>query len=511
MTGIRLGMQPLRTTIFVPTVTVDPSARTITGTITLFGIPSTDGRIIEAGALTPRDPLSRVKLLVDHDHAQPVGYMTALEIDDEKAGATFYVPEGAAGDRALADAKAGLRDGLSVGFAAAAGGYFWDEEDQLHYTAGELYETSLCAIPAFQDAQVEEVAAALAAKPRKDTRMNREQLAAALAAGQITQVQHDAALAALNAVEAAARPAAPAPVAPAAGTPGEPVPAEYAAGPQGAPAPLGRTEDRPASFQTVAADIAEAARRQDRAGILEAVNLALGEVGVADDAGNAFIGRPEWIGEVWQARTEGRPWIDSLGGVQPLTGTKVEGFRWARADEYTETGTDKEARVKPYAGNFAEVATGKRKTIKVEEDSERWGVGSKVDRIYTDLGSPDLIASLFGLLGADFDADSDAHVRSVIVEAAQAEMTIGETPTQIVDATLVKALTRTALRLKRIGATLAQVWVAEDLFEDFSELTVAQLPAWLANSIGFVDLSDGTAQVTSKLKVDVDFGLDSGE
>ncbi|MCC2032456.1 hypothetical protein, partial [Microbacterium allomyrinae] len=41
--------------------------------------------------------------------------------------------------------------------------------------------------------------------------------------------------------------------------------------------------------------------------------------------------------------------------------------------------------------------------------------------------------------------------------------------------------------------------------------TVAQLPAWLANSIGFVDLSDGTAQVTSKLKVDVDFGLDSGE
>jgi len=527
--GIRLGMAPMPVEIFAADASVDPAKRTITGLITVFGVESSDGRIIEPGAFVEvRDPLDRVKLLVDHNHSDVRGYMTALDITPTEARATFHVPEDrdGLGDAALETATLKLKNGLSIGAAAKAGGYFWDENDVLHFTALELFETSLCGIPAFQDAQVEEVAAHLAHK-RKEAPVNREQIEAAFAAGQITAEQRDAALSTLTAVEASAAPvqiAAPAaPVAAAVSqiptAPGVVVPAEYAAGPQNTnaqPTENAYAADRPTSFAELKREISRFAKAGDRDGLVRYVNAELGKVGVEqiDDDSNAFL-RPDFEGELWGANTEGRPWIDSFGGAAALTSDKIEGWRWARSDEYTGTGDDVEARAEIYEGNFAEVPTGTRKLVKVEAPIDQWGVGLKVDNMPLDLGSPDLVDSLFRLIALDYDKDSDARIRALVLAAATQPTTAdgadaGTDPDPVIDSSVLGALTGTVLALKRIGAKLDQVWLSEDVFTDFSELTVAQLPAWIANQLGFVDLSDGSAQVSSALRMEIDFGLPAG-
>ncbi|AMB58243.1 hypothetical protein AWU67_04570 [Microterricola viridarii] len=126
--------------------------------------------MIEAGALRPRLPLSRVKLLIDHDQRQPVGFLAELDSDARRAA--FSVPEGDEGDKALEQAANGLRDGLSVGINVLdePGAYMYDENTgTYHVYAAELVEVSLCAIPAYQDAGVTSVAAARATPTPKES------------------------------------------------------------------------------------------------------------------------------------------------------------------------------------------------------------------------------------------------------------------------------------------------------------------------------------------------------
>ncbi|MGN7978112.1 head maturation protease, ClpP-related [Microbacterium sp. 22195] len=341
------------------------------------------------------------------------------------------------------------------------------------------------------------------ATPRKETSMNREQLAAALAAGTITQAQHDDGIRILDAmaspvaseVAAAARDAAASfggslqAAAPAAGVPGVAVPAEYSAGPSNVPQPGARVTERPASLMNIARDAAE--RIQARASIQEVVagiNNALTNVVPADDAGEAFL-QTEKIGEVWQAVPEGRPHVDALGGPKPLTGPKIEGWKWTLPTPVLQA----------YAGNLAEVPTGEWKTEKVEETPSRWAFANKVDRIYTDLGSPALVASLLTILRRGHGPVSDNAVAADLVAGATALS--GTAP-----ATLIDAITRSFLQLKKIGAVPTQFWMGETAFTDFSNLKISDLPAWIANATGFVKL-DGNTSLANVFDVDVDFQL----
>ena len=145
-------------------VTVDTEARTIRGLVVPFGPAghTSQGRFtFGAGSLAWAADLRRVKLLVEHDQRQPVGFATDLRETPAGIEATFTVPAGPAGDQALAEAAAGLRDGLSVGVAL-------DERTQRARTraqgaavaaAGQLREVSLVSVPAFDDARVQSVAA----------------------------------------------------------------------------------------------------------------------------------------------------------------------------------------------------------------------------------------------------------------------------------------------------------------------------------------------------------------
>jgi len=186
---------PIHFMAYAADVTLSAEARTISGTITVFDVPTNDYRklILHEGALRPRLPLSRVKLLRDHDSRDPVGYMASLSADTKTA--VFKVASGESGDRALFEAHPDnkLRDGLSVGIQVLSepGAYLYDTETgEYHVYAAELLEVSVCAIPAYSDAQVAQVVASYAIPPatlttpaptpKEETTMDPETLAAQL-------------------------------------------------------------------------------------------------------------------------------------------------------------------------------------------------------------------------------------------------------------------------------------------------------------------------------------------
>lgn len=331
------------------------------------------------------------------------------------------------------------------------------------------------------------------ASPRKEPRMNREQLAAALASGTITQAQHDDGIRVLDALagspSAAYDPGHPGYAPATAGAPGAAIAGEYAAGPRESGQPAARVTERPVTLMSVATDAASLIQsRAPLAEVLSGINNALSNVVPADDQGEAFL-HTQRIGEIWQAIPEGRPHVDALGGPKPLTGAKIEGWKWVLPTPVLQA----------YAGNLAEVPTGEWETRKVEEEPGRWAFANKVDRIYIDLGSPDLIASLLTMLRRGHGPVSD--------NAVAADLIAGATPLAgAAPATLIEALTRAFLQLKKLGAAPTQFWMGEAAFTDFAELKVSDLPAWIANATGFVEL-DGKTSLANVFDVDVDFQL----
>ena len=113
------------------------------------------------GAARPFAPGSltmgpHTKLNLDHDPTQPVGVLTAAEPSAAGLMATFHIPAGPRGDQALADAAAGLRDGLSVGADVDAAD---TTDDGTYVTAAHARHVALLSEPAYDTARVTHVAA----------------------------------------------------------------------------------------------------------------------------------------------------------------------------------------------------------------------------------------------------------------------------------------------------------------------------------------------------------------
>jgi ATP-dependent protease ClpP protease subunit len=418
---------------------------------------------------TEADNLDRISDNIAAMYAEKAGGTAAAWRDVMKAETWYTAGEAVA---------AGLADRVEGDTA----------DDETEPAASAQFDLSMFAHAGRAAAPAPVPVAAMAAT-RKETRMNREQLAAALAAGTITQAQHDDGIRVLDALAAAPTQAAAQPLAPAAGVPGEPVANEYAAGPTAVAQPAAQTHERPVTLMSIATNAAELI--QQRASIHEvtaSINNALTNVVPANDAGEGFL-HTDRIGEVWQAEPEGRPHIDALGGPKPLTSTKIEGWKWTLPKPVLQA----------YAGNLAEVPTGAWATQKVEETPTRWAFANKVDRIFTDLGTPALIASLLTMLRRGHGPVSDNAVAADLVAAATALG--GAAP-----ATLIDAITRTFIQLRKLGAAPTQFWMGETAFTDFAKLKVSDLPAWIANATGFVQL-DGNTSLANVFDVDVDFQL----
>jgi HK97 family phage prohead protease len=461
---------PVELSVAVRHLALDTAARTITGTITVYNSPSTSQRVLfHDGALRPREPLRKVKMLREHVTSDSVGYMTEF---DGKETATFYVPEGANGDRALEEAANGIRDGLSVGFHTFE--YLWGDDETFHVYDAELYEVSLCAIPDMADAGVTNVTMSLTPGTTPNTieseNMNPAQLATALAGGTITQATHDRELG----VWLAANPPAPA-VAPTA-TPDALALADLQAGPEAQqPHAAVHVQDRGLSLAQVTERLSTAVRESGgRAG---AIVLALADIIPAMDQGTAFINREDWIGELFTARETTRPWIDSFGTPQALTGMVRRGWRW----------TDRVTGVAKYAGNKTPVPTGTVSTEPYEVKAERWAGGWDIDRAFVDFGDTAFLSAFWEAATDDYKNVSDADVAIKVMKLALANQTGAAA------ADVLSAITRIASRGRRIkGAQINRFVLAPNLFDQYAALTKEKVPFWLANSVGGVDLQAGS-------------------
>lgn len=439
------------------------------GTITQYGvlIPS-HGMVLEPGCLTPRSPLSAVKMMRDHNHSDPVGYM--FTVDSAVTDATFQI---APSERARVQQEVidKLRDGLSVGFTALE--YDIDDDWVFHVLAADLYEVSLCAVPAVVGAGVTSVAAALATLRKENRTMNRAQLAAALAAGTITQEQHDTALAVLEATELAATPPAPTNVA-----------TEVQAGPDlqtQQPAPI-HTAPRACSLDQAIRNISAAFNTMDRG----AIQLAIADVVPADDAAKAWL-REDWQGELWRAEDVARNWINAWGEPGQMTAFYGKGWRWVDEPEVDE-----------YAGNKTEVPSNE---ISNEPDTFtgfRIAAGWDVDRIFEDFADPDFTASFWAAAMCDYKRKSDIGIRTRTVAAAKAPGAIvagaGGTAT-VSSGGVVPLLKQVVKDVRAVGGRVNRIFLGDTQFGLLEDLSTEDLPLWLKNATMDVDIADGTADI----------------
>ena len=476
-------VRPRLSALHVPSavrLSVDPTARTISGTASVYGqlVPS-HGMILEPGCLNSRQPLNKNKMLIDHDQRQPVGFLAS--VDEGTLDVTYSIPEGPEGDAALDSATKGLRDGLSVGFTALE--YFFDEEYVIHVTAADWYETSLCAIPAIADAGVTNVAAAVATtEPKGNPTVNRAQLAAALAAGTISQEAHDAALATLEAVEAslAVRPDAPA------AQPAQPVNPEQANlnaiadGPAAPEHPRVEVRQRDANLATIAQRISAGVRSGEFTAV-DQIGLAIGEFLPAQDAGEAFT-RPEWLGELRTLAKTDRPWVDAIGSPLPLNSLKAEGWRWDEEPDVDELSVD----------TLDEVSGNDPTT---EGDAfKAFGIAAahRVKRSVVDFADPQFTTDFLAARYRRYLYKSNAGIRARMLAAATAPAgTVAEGGVVAVMKQLVKDV-------RAVGGRLNRIFLDNTLYEELEDLDVgptATLPLWLRQASIGINLADATADV----------------
>lgn len=434
------------------------------------------GMILHAGCLEPRTPLVKSKLLRDHDHHQPVGFM--LSVSDDRQAAAWQV-----GASHLAQVQTDIdehtRDGLSVGFNITE--YEIDDEWVLHVYRADWYETSLCAIPAVHEAGVTGVAAALATARKENRTMNRAQLAAALAAGRITQEQYDASLAALEATEQLAQ----ADVVFAAPTAVEPDVAVLA-GPDNQatppPAPTAQVRERSTLAQVTNRLIAAV-----NTGSHSAFALALADIIPADDAGAAFM-REDWQGELWRNDENLRPWIDAFGAPKELKSLKGRGWEWGDEPEVDE-----------YAGDKTEVPTNEISTLEKQFTAFRIAGGWDVDRAFEDFADEEFWASFWPAVMRSYKRKSNAGVRTRLLAAASA-------PAGTVTAGGVKAVLKQVVRDVRPYGRANRIFLGDDLFSELEDLDTENLPLWLKSAEIGVDIAEGTG-TAGKLNIQLDTTL----
>ena len=349
--------------------TADHDARTITGVVVYYGRPAdaSSGRVqFEAGSLLLPDDLSRIKLCLDHDHHSAIGYATAAEGADDQLTMTFHIPETPAGDEALASAKAGIRDGLSVGaYPTRDGAQYINGEDCYRVTEAHLREVSLVAVPAFDDARVTNVNAT-------------------------AQTQE-----------------------------GTPMPHET---PDQDPQPIAAQIQAPAiitpqSGPKTALDAARlvVALTAEGAGTAK-INAALNDIPPDADKGQGFT-RPAWLAQLWQAVRTDRPLIETFGR-KDLTSIEAKGWKWKTRPTVGE-----------YAGNKTEIPTSKAETEPVSEKAKRIAAGWDVDRIYADLGDPSMIEALWEGAAEDYALKSEvAFGKHILAKATVVEDAAGGTP-----------------------------------------------------------------------------------
>lgn len=113
----------------------------------------------ERGSIDPPASPGRVKLLRDHDPHRAVGRAVAFEDRADGLHAKFKVMRGPAGDEVLSAAEDGVLDGFSVGPSITDWVRDRGNSDVRRVRKARLVETTITALPSFDDARVRAIAA----------------------------------------------------------------------------------------------------------------------------------------------------------------------------------------------------------------------------------------------------------------------------------------------------------------------------------------------------------------
>jgi HK97 family phage prohead protease len=151
-------------------LTANTSKREISGLIVPFnsaGYTSAGEVVFSPGAFGDITA-SKIKLLRDHDIAQPVGRMTQVTETAQGLEATFKLGSSTRAQDTLLEASEGLKDGLSIGAKLDQ----WSEKDGVIYvSAATIKEVSVVTEPAFSEARIALVASATEPEQEKEILM----------------------------------------------------------------------------------------------------------------------------------------------------------------------------------------------------------------------------------------------------------------------------------------------------------------------------------------------------
>ena len=408
-----------------------PTGRRISGVALVFGAvgaSSAGPTRFEHGAIKVPDDASRVKLLLDHDASDPVGYLDAWSVDGDDLVVVFKVAAGERADLALQHATDKRRDGLSVGTSIDD----WEMDgNTLVVKAATLHEVSLVSIPAFTDARVLSVQA-----QRGDHTVTREQIEA-------EQIEPE------QAEQAPLAPPAP-------------------------PAPPVVTAPCRAEFGVT--DLVRFTQSHLRTGAPAAtLTAALADV-TPVSMGTATIGegpnRPQYVGELWEAADVARPFLDAVG-VGTLTSLKMFGFKWNVRPE-----------VGRYAGNKTEIPTNTPTRARAEWNAQRFAGGWDVDRVFIDLpGGTDFIRDVFVEAVKSYKEQSEAYA----VERLLAEATVVSTESTVTLPTLLATIGQDVSMVR--GGRVDVVQMGSGRWSQMLAMTEAQVPWWMRGQ-GSVSLTD---------------------
>ncbi len=452
-------------------VELDDDARTITGQILPFNVDAARTsmgkpvRFMPNCLLVPQD-LSRVKLLIDHDHGRPVGFALNIEQADDAATATFRVAEGSAGDLALSEASSKLRDGLSVGIDIRKGHLSADGSAYIVEQA-VINEVSLCAIPAFGDARVTKITASLTNPPATPD-VDGERLDDDEDQDPTDDVDDQA---------------------------------DDDNSDKENP-PMGNQQTPPATFQQAAPfqtsttsgltlsqaydAIAEAIQTSSSASQVQA---ALADVVPANDLGKGLL-PTQLTGELWTAQDVPQPYLDFAVTTKALTSIRLQGWAW-----------NARPKVADYAGNKAEIPTNNVSTKLIEANAQRLAGGWDIDRAFVDLGDGAMVREILEMAVVDYKEKANAKARDAILAGGTAVTSTG----MALDDILIDISGRAV----SIGARIDYVAIAADVWATFAGLSKDAVPWWLSSGDG-VALGSASGAIGS-VKVFVDPALTSGQ
>ena len=143
---------PIKVDLAFKVDAADFPKRELSGRIVTFneeGVTSSGSTMFKPGSITMG---KTTKLLLEHNRAQPIGFLKDFDEDEEGIYATFSIGKTTAGNDALVEASTGLRDGFSVGVIAQK---YKNVDGVLVVSASALKEVSLVTDPAIASAKVE--------------------------------------------------------------------------------------------------------------------------------------------------------------------------------------------------------------------------------------------------------------------------------------------------------------------------------------------------------------------